>query len=264
MAGILVRAAAAAFVGLAVAPAAGQHTITKTEVRTAPPLKTHQRLRDVVWDMFQVQDFRRKKRPVNALSDVWLDTNLRGTGARGLCRYDSVRVELAPDDPDARGPDTPVHAIGLAMSHHFAFLKPPAKAYSEAALSPARASDTDCLSLKGQYGRFFQAESEELAYNGYREWLTLRSALAGRQPAPLECELFPDDKRRCEDVVLKLDADDVGSIEACEATSGESCYRLWIDEFRLTLVVSDSASGAAAIRKAKLEAMIVMRHERID
>src|SRR6266567_2753522 len=71
-------------------------TISKSEVRSAPPAVTHQRLRDAVWSMFEQQDYRTKKRPTRPLYRLSLRTKTQGTHVPGLCRYDSVEVKFEP------------------------------------------------------------------------------------------------------------------------------------------------------------------------
>jgi hypothetical protein len=164
---ILIRVAAATLAALAGSQAAAepaaqpppQHTITKAQLRADPPAKTHQRLREIVWDMFERQDMRRKARPVARLSGLALETRLRGTRVPNLCRYDSVIVEFAPDVPGRGDADTPVHAVGLhSSSQHYAFLAPPTQPYDKAADYKRLPSDSDCSGLKGRYQLFFTAD----------------------------------------------------------------------------------------------------------
>jgi hypothetical protein len=259
---ILLSAAAPAFAALAVSPAAGQHTIAKTEVRTAPPARTHQRLRDVVWDMFEVGDMRRKNRPVAPLSDLWLETKLRGTQVPGLCRYDSVIVELAPDAPGPHDAATPVHAVGLRASSHFAFLSPPTRPFAKAADYSRVPSDTDCAALKRTSDRFFSADGAEPAYEGYRAWRTLRQAIERKRPVPLECDLFPGEKD-CSAVILALGLDDVGSVEICEAGAGQSCYLVEVAMRRIRIVLPMDGDDPKIV-SAKLDSMIIIADERVD
>lgn len=97
------------------------HTISKSEVRSGSPAVTHARLKDVVWDLFDPQDYRTKKPPTRSLGHLFLETKTQGTHVPGLCRYDSVEVDFAPVTPNEKGPSVPSKAVGLRSTSHFRF-----------------------------------------------------------------------------------------------------------------------------------------------
>lgn len=265
----MVRYLAAAFlVALAAAAPAAQRTITKAEIRADPPARTHQRMRDVVWDMIERQDLRRDEEPVNPLTDLWLRTKLRGTEVPGLCRYDSIRVELAPLDRRKAGPETRVRAVGLTSRSLFAFVSPPEDDYYELSDWTRLPSDTDCDVLEGKDERFFEAEEARLAHDGFRAWLSFRKLLADKAPVPLRCELHPTDEESCEDLILSMDADDLHSVAACQAEAVDQvCYLIDVQDREIRLLAAGHVSPGppeGQILGAELTSLIVMSHQRID
>ena len=270
----MIRALSLTIAGLALVPLAqpapaAPPTITKREVRSDPPRVTHQRLREVVWAMFEREDLRRDKEPLNPLDSLFLQTKARGTDVPGLCRYDTVHVELAPLDQSRLGADTPVAAVGLTARSNFAFLDPPADPSDGTDGDLPRASDDECRQLKKKdSSSFFDARDEHLADKGYRAWLALRKALAEKRSVPLDCDLFPSEKSGCTAVILAFDADALHSVEPCDSPGTDThCYRIGVGDRELSLFVTGQVYPGpppGQIVRAKLETMIVMWHERID
>src|SRR5207244_261199 len=132
-------------------------TISKMEIRTAPPAVTHRRLRDVVWSMFERQDYRTKERPTRPLSRLFLETETRSTEVPGLCRYDSVKVEFRTTVSSKR-PTAPSKAVGLQSTSHFLFVSPPTGEYEDL-VGPAAVSEKGCLGISKDRP-FFTATTE--------------------------------------------------------------------------------------------------------
>lgn len=130
-------------------PAAGApqlETLTKNEVRSEEPRTTHRRLRDVVWNLFEQQDYRRENAPTRPLSNLFLRTKTQATRVPNLCRYDGVWVEFEKVNPRDDGPDAPMRAAGLTSSSYFTFLSPPTSSYEDA-VRDGPGSDAQCAKL---------------------------------------------------------------------------------------------------------------------
>jgi hypothetical protein len=253
---------------LVAAPAAGRDgTTTNTEIRSELPSRTHADLGALVWDMFEREDLRREVAPVNPLTDLWLSTKIRGAHVPGLCRYDSVRIEFAPTKREDRGADTPVQPVALRSSSAFALLAPPPGSYHKAEYSRFRPSDRECRKLSRKSQRFFAAEDEETAYDGYRAWLALRAALEAKKAVPLECDLFDRETRSCEEVVLAYRPDEVERIESCDTPEHQLCHRARFADHEITMLVTGHSSRGppeGEIVSAAVDGLITLWHPRID
>lgn len=243
-------------------------TITKTEIRTEDPQRTHSRLRDVVWDMFEREDMRRETPPENPLDRLWLQTRSRGTEIPGLCRYDRVTVEFAPARRNARGPDVPVRAVGLRAVSQFGFMVPPRVLYHEAADHERLPSEGDCHSASIRELSFFTAPNEQIALDGYLAFLSLQNSLRDERETPLDCDLARIDRMDCRGLILSFDPAAIYEIDRCDSdTSGELCFRIWVDSRRVDIVVSGriypGPPAGQAIR-ARLVSLIILSHPRRD
>jgi hypothetical protein len=107
------------------APVTAEPTISKSQIRSDPPSVTHERLRDVVWSMFEREDFRRHETPTRPLDHLFLRTKFQATLVPGLCRYDSVLVEFERIDPNDKSADAQTRAVGLTSTSMFKFVVPP-------------------------------------------------------------------------------------------------------------------------------------------
>ena len=266
--------------GAALAPAVAQETVTKTQIRTAPPEETHRRLRDVVWDMFERTDFRRGKPPTRPLDGVMLSTQTRGTYVRDLCRYDVADFAFAPVDTRDRGADTRVRAVGVETTAWFHFLTPPLLPHEEPEEStvdeeePAfgpPAWDAQCRGL-GDSASFFTAPDEDVARDGVRALRALVAA-AGAGAPDVKCNLGHataiGDTEACREKLLRYDLASLWSADTCESSHLERrCFLLSLaDEVRATVIVTGHVwpgPPAFQVVSAEMDQMIVMWHERVD
>lgn len=243
-------------------------TITKTEIRTAPPEQTHRRLRNLTWEMFEQEDMRRERAPRRPLDDAWLRTRPRATEVPGLCRYDSVHFEFAPLSRRDRGADTPVRPVGLTAQSFFRFSRPPSADYREISDFERLPEADGCPLLETDRLNFFSAPDAEVATEAYLAFLNLKRSLRERPNLPLTCNLFPNDTLPCEAILLSLDTDAVDSVERCEADDlREICYRAYLGDRMVRMFVTGHVSPgppAGQMVRAELHGMIVMSHERID
>jgi hypothetical protein len=247
---------------------AAPRTVTKTDIRTDPPLTTHNRLRDVVWDMIEREDMRREADPKHPLDKLFFRTGTRGTEVPSLCRFDRIVVELAPLDRRQRGADTRVAAVGLRAHSNFQFLTPPADAYHAIVDYGRLPTDTDCGPLDGEEWSFFVAEDEYIATDGYRALLALQQALRAGAAIPLECGVFLEERKaKCASELLALDSTRIGSIERCEREGSHLCFEIANDDWRIKIMVTGNVHPGpptGQIVSARMDEVITMSHERPD
>lgn len=240
-------------------------TITKSEVRSADPSATHRRLRDVVWTLFEEQDYRREKSPTRPLSTLFLQTKTHSTEVPGLCRYDRMRVEFAQVNPTDKGPDASVRASGITSTSFFTFLSPPTDEYVKIAKSRP-VSLKECEKLPEEHP-FFVAEDENQATDAYRAWLALSEARRTGAKFPMECNLFPVDTKSCGEVVGSLRASQLTEVETCEAQAGTTCHKLYFDDRMISITSTGRVypgPPAGQIVSAKLDSLIVLSHVIVD
>jgi hypothetical protein len=254
-----------------IAPAAlvsaAPRTITKTDIRTDPPPTTHQRLRDVVWDMIEREDMRREADPKHQLGDLFFRTRTRGTEVPSLCRYDTLVVEFAPLDRRQRAADTRVRAVGLRAHSNFQFLAPPADDYDSISDYDRLPSDTDCRPLDGKEEGFFFAEDEETATDGYRALLALQQALRAGTAFPLDCDVGEEAKAKCGTMILAFDPGRIGSIQRCEAETFHLCYRVANNDLVVAITITGRVSPGpplGQIVSARMNELITLSHPRAD
>jgi hypothetical protein len=246
---------------------AAPRTVTKTDIRTDPPATTHNRLRDVVWDMIEREDMRREADPKRQLGDIFFQTRKRGTEVPSLCRYDTLVVEFAPLDRRQRAADTRVRAVGLRAHSNFQFLAPPAGDYDSISDYDRLPSDTDCRALDGKEEGFFFAEDEETATDGYRAFLALQQALRDGTGFPLHCDVPKVSGLDCGKAIAALDPGRIGSIARCEAETFHLCYRIANDDLAIAITVTGRVSPGppfGQIVSARMNAMITLYHPRAD
>lgn len=243
-------------------------TITKSEVRTGAPDATHNRLRDVVWDMFEEQDYRRDEKPTRPLTDIYLQTRTYATQVPGLCRHDSVWVEFEATTSSEQGADTPMRATGLRSTSYFAFVVPPAEDFEE--IYDADPTDPGACTQLTEGHPFFAAEDEYRAVQGYRAFAVLQEAVRGADQDSIECNLFPTDEgKSCGEVIASLRPNQLDSVELCDSGSDwrTRCERIYVADRRIDVRLTPRGSGDSrpdAFVSARLESLIIMAHERID
>lgn len=242
--------------------------ITKSEIRVADPRRTHGRLRDVIWDMFERENMQSATPPRHPLTDIWLRTRPRGTEVPGLCRYDSVQVEVAPTTRRTRGPDTPVRAVGLTVEAYYHFEAAPTQLFRATADYQRSALDGDCRAIDTRSGHFFRAPDSEVANDGYVAFVALQNALRQDPSLPLECDLHRSDSQSCRDLILSFDASGIEEIERCEDQSQRHlCYRVRIYDRQIDVSVTGVVSPGpppGRVVSARLASLIVMWHSRAD
>lgn len=244
-------------------------TITKMEIRTSPPPVTDRKLRDLIWKMFKSQDYRTKRRPENSLSNLSLRTQSQSTEVPGLCRYDIAWVEFEPVSTVDEGANTPTKPTGITADSYFRFFAPPAAVYDQITgrLGRQHRQNTACGEQSNEEG-YFEAEDEQTATNGYLAWVNLQDALRNKRKIPLTCELFNNDMKTCEEIILELRFPD--QIETCETPARDYtqwCYRAQFNDRLITMIVTGQVSPgppAGQIVSAKLDGLILLAHPIID
>lgn len=241
-------------------PVRAADPITKAEIRTDRPERTARRLRDQLWGMFRKEDHRRKDRPRRALDAIWLSTKPQGTHVKGLCRYDSVRVEFAPVSRADLGADTPVEASGIKSTSYYRFLTPPADSYHPSADFRSLSGAGACASIDTEKLSFFAAPDEQVATNGYLAFRRLQQQLR-EQPGtlPLNCDLFPTEKQDCASLILGFGQDDLTEIERCHSDIPGQCFAIESGNRRILLF-----QIGEDISRVILDSLIVLSHELID
>lgn len=265
--GALAIAAALPFAPAGAQPSAP--TLSKSELRTAPPEETHRRLRDMVWSLFEQEDFRSERTPAQPLTDLALATRPRSTQVPGLCRLDLAWIDFAPagassGETDA---DTPMQAVGLRVSPRFHFVEPPPPTGYYRIDRQRAAADPACAGTPREV-HFFEAEDELVATDGYRSFLNLQEALRGGGPVALRCDLGPAESRSCSEVLLSLDQSSLLFVEDCQSPDLSTlCFLVDAFDYRVRLFVTNHVTpGPPALQllRAEVSAPIVMSHERID
>lgn len=243
------------------------HTISKSEVRSGSPAVTHARLKDVVWDLFEPQDYRTKKSPTRQLGHLFLETKTQGTHVPGLCRYDSVEVDFAPVTANAKGPSVPSKAVGLRSTSHFRFQTAPDKDYEDLA-QPTLVSAQQCAHTSREQP-FFIAESESEATSAYRIWLRLLDATKNHANLKLECNLAPAEKTvPCAQIVAALKPEELSDVEGCDAPSYEVlCHKLYAGDRLITVLTRAyiyPGPPPGEIVSAKVDTLITFADRIID
>ncbi|HEX8193674.1 MAG TPA: hypothetical protein VF552_12325 [Allosphingosinicella sp.] len=243
-----------------------QRTITKSDVRTAPPAETHGRLRDQVWQMFQREDRRSERAPRRPLDEVWLTTRPRGTDVPGLCRFDLAVVEFAPVarvGEDGGNADTPVRAVGISASPRYRFSSPPAGFHRRISDPRRLPQEGGCETLDTDRDGFFEAPDEETATDGVLAFSRLLDALRAGRDVPLQCALHPDETD-CRAVILAHDAASIDRVETCRPSGGgRPCFLVSAYDREIEVELEPDLQ-AAIVHSARLVSMIVMSHSRID
>jgi hypothetical protein len=239
--------------------APAQRTITKAEIRRDSPHRTHLRLRDTIWDMFEQRDMRSRTAPRFRLGDVSLSTRPRGTPVPSLCRYESVSFEFAPAGPEA-GAGTEVEAVGIEAQPYFHFTSPPAGSYDIVVRDGVQLTEGRCRSVRIDQTSFFSASGPELATNAYRAFLNLQHSLRDGRPVALECNLFPRETDSCKDIILRLGQDDILIVEECDTLGG--CFAVHAGDRKVSIIVEDDRD--LKVMSAKLASMLIFAHSRID
>lgn len=185
--------------GLAAAAAvpAGAQTVSKAEIRSQPPERTADQLRDQLWGALVLEDQRSRDpswRLRNVLKDVPLVTRVYPTRHANLCRRDWISIKFAPADrtidPESERADaaTPVIAHGLDASREYRAVGPVS--------SPGRGSDLDAEWDAGRGWRecgmvqagdgFLAADGDYDAADVIRIWQLAAAAVAEGKVKP-EC-----------------------------------------------------------------------------
>jgi len=240
-------------------------TITKEELRTATPTVIQEKLKDQIWQMFEREDYRRSTAPRNPLTGLSLKTRTLPTTVPGLCRYDVAHIEFEPvdkHDPDA---STPSKATALTADSYFRFVSPPTGSFHQLS-DNSQSHETPCSTL-GDEG-FFNAEDEEEATDGYLIWSNLQRALREKRAVPLDCDLFKTDTKPCAAIVTEITPNELTSVSRCTVTDyHEQCLEIRTNERAITIYSNAHVSPGPppnAVRRAKVEGLIVMWHSRVD
>jgi hypothetical protein len=228
---------------------------------------TDARLKDVVWDLFDPQDYRTKKPPTRPLRHLFLETKTQGTHVPGLCRYDSVEVQLEPVRPNEKTAAVPSKAVGLRSTSHFRFQERPEKDYYDLA-QPTLVSAKGCENVSKEQP-FFTAENEQAATEAYRIWLRLLDAARSHAKLALECNLAPAEKGTpCAEVVASSKADELSDVEDCDAPSYEVlCHKLYTGDRLITVLTRAyiyPGPPPGEIVSAKVDTLITLADTIVD
>ena len=245
--------------------------LTKSEVRRLPPAETHRRLREMIGDMFEQEDFRSDAPPRHALDTLFLRTRVRPAGLPGLCRYDSVMVSFAPVDGrrgGTPGPDTPMRAAGIESDARFLFVAPPTAPSGLARQDRSASRASACAGIDTLRRASFSAPDEGVANDAMLAFLRLQAALRSHASLPLQCELGGSDTATCEEIVLALDPSAFQSVDVCRAAQPrDNCFRIDVGGRSLEIDTTASVTpGPPPVQplRARLTTPIVFRDQRID
>ncbi|MDB5710630.1 MAG: hypothetical protein JWL96_2700 [Sphingomonas bacterium] len=251
-------------------PVAAQSTVNKYDIRTQSPAVTDRQLAQQLWQVFEHQDRRGKKKGTVRLSDVWLNSKPYAQRFGGLCQRDTVTLLFAPVDGDPRDrgtAQTPTKAYGIEASKSFGFDSRPRKWPWEQDEEPRRSPLDDCNASD-----WFGADSAETANDGYLAALRAIEAMKADRLKPKSCDLFPIDMLPCDALARDLLPKNIELIQTCETDQASDCYDVWFGERSLKIVVEHrrvwpTAAGApadGAIRSVVFESNVVFADARID
>lgn len=248
---------------LPVAAEAREETISKREVRTDPPNMTHAQLRDVVWDMFEVQDYRRDESPTRPLDSLHLRTRTHATLVPNLCRYDVVWVDFEEATPDDAGADAASKAVSLSSTSYWTFVGAP-PGLGEDWWRERPVSVEECAKLPDDRAAF-AAPDELEAVEGYLAWIVLRQTIEREDEFPLECNLWHNETKSCEQLITEASLDSVTDIRRCTSGDGGRCYQLTLDDRRIIVDFDLPVSSRnPRVAKVKYDSLIILSHERSD
>jgi hypothetical protein len=217
---------------LATGPAAtAPPTISRSELATTDPAVMHRKLRDLVWDLIEVKDFRDEasgKGQLNrtsSLSSLTLQTKVMPGATRGLCRRQIVSVRVSAR-PAAEGP--PGYRADALYTHtKFHFFQPPSGIYNSSWYQYA--ANPECAGLAANT-RFFHAANEQAAHDGYLHFLQAREAVRAGT-LKVECDEIVRDnyKTDCRNDVLQLEQRAIDEIAGCSEIRSEDCFSIISD-----------------------------------
>lgn len=201
-----------------------QETISKAEMRTAPPEQTHERLRDVIWEMFEERDYRRDDLGTRPLRAVLLKTKPHSDGGQTLCRHDRVVVSFAMVDADI-DPDSEeassasqMKARDLIASTWWGFATPPP--ITGPLPDQDLASEDLCGSLPEGH-HFFRAPNGGIV-GGYRSFMLLKRDIAAGREFELDC----GNELACRAEISDLAIESLELVERCKPDIVDYCFRL--------------------------------------
>ncbi|GAA0272433.1 hypothetical protein GCM10009127_10980 [Alteraurantiacibacter aestuarii] len=255
----------AAFSALAIGTATGaqaQETISRTEIRTAPPQQTHERLRDVVWGAIEVTDFRRDEPATRPLDVLAFDTRPYLTRVRNLCSYDRLAVSFVPLDEGAEGPDAQVVARQFLASSWWSFVEPPQFGQAWQSEEPQAA---DLCSDLPEDQHFYRAPDLGTAAQAYLAMIGLKQDIAAGRQFKLACESASAAEADCREEIADLPVESLQSVDPCNAHLADGCYHLDFGERHITVEYGAGMHGADPhVTSATLERFIILFHPRPD
>lgn len=197
--------------------------VTKNQIRTQPPAKTHAQLRDLFWGMLEEQDHRRDRIASQPLRGLALRTKPVTAALPGLCRQDVLDVELVSDGGGVNGADSLSRPIGVTAQSWWAVTVPPQDGW----LNEVGEGGESCAAFPAD-GTEFSAESDMIAGEGYLAWVKLREqALSGS--ADFLCQFYPaDDSRSCAEQIAALPLESLTAVRRCAEWDGGRCYRVHV------------------------------------
>lgn len=245
-------------------------TISKSQIRTQPPEQTHERLRDVVWDMFEVQDYREDNLGTRPLNVIALKTKPRSGRYKNQCRYDRIVVSFgmadASIDPDSEeaSSSSPVKARELLLSTWWGFAAPPP--ITGRLGRRDQQSEDICASLPADH-HFYRAPNGG-AVEGYRAFMLLKRDIAAGRPFEMHCA----NKTECREEISDLAIESLRLVLPCKRGVADYCYRLEFTpdrgsavQHRLTIQYDPDIRGDGPhIISVAQEMDIVLFHPRPD
>lgn len=251
-------------------PACAQSTVNKYDIRTQSPAVTDRQLAQQLWQVFEHEDRRSKRKGTVRLSDIWLNSKPYAQRFAGLCQRDTVRLLFAPVDGDqvSRGTArTPTQAYGIDASKSFGFDAKPSKWASEQDEDSRRSPLDECHAQA-----WFGADSAETANDGYLAAARAIEAMKANRLKPKSCDLFPIDTQPCEALARDLSVRNIQLIQSCETDQASDCYDVYFGERSLKVVVERrrtwpvpaGAPADGAIRSVVFESNVTFADQRID
>lgn len=247
--------------GCAASSARTAPTLTKTEARALGEEATARIALDQLYDILEPSPFPTTARPQRRMSDMWFSTKPRASQAVGLCRIDTVRLELEPVGPEL-GADTEVRVSGVEARSKFHFLTEPTSPEVAWVESDRRrpVSNAQCAATDEFEDQYFSAPDEETAAEGY--WLAqtvLREILSGAPSFDFECVNV---REGCEALIARAQANGLESLERC---TSDRCVIATFYNVRLTIYRADYFQpDRGRLTRAEAAQLIVLSHSRID
>jgi hypothetical protein len=225
---------------LAAAPVLAQQTVTLDQAS-----KDDTALRDQFWEIFEPEAPRPRARTRSPGDSVMLRSRPYPTEYPGLCRQDHTVLLFAPAQDGVREPAaaTPMRAYGVDNTPYYRFYRAPG---SEAPDFndpwPGGVWNGPCSRLVWERG-WFKAPDEETAFEGYRAFLSARTALTSRRVRLGRCRPPSDRDHFCREIFAETEPPILQSIRRCEARRNTACFVAESGSMHVRIVVTQDFEG---------------------